>query len=221
MKTGALAALLLAAVGRGLAAQAGVAARLDARVAPEVVIAVRALADTAAGRGLPVEPLIQKALEGGAKRVPADRIIAAVRALAGQLDAAAAALREAGLPTPDADAVEAGTFALKAGLGASQVRDLARASRAPYTPAATLRVAATLAALGVPAEQTVDLVRRAIDQRVAPSDLFELPGRVEAEVGRGVPPAQAAFGLSQAAAAHAAHGPPWDVPPGKGKSRKP
>ena len=76
MKTGALAALLLAAVGRGLAAQAGVAARLDARVAPEVVIAVRALADTAAGRGLPVEPLIQKALEGGAKRVPADRIIA-------------------------------------------------------------------------------------------------------------------------------------------------
>ena len=221
MKTGALTALLLAVLGRALAAQAGVAARLDARVAPEVVIAVQALADTAAARGLPVEPLIQKALEGGAKGVPADRVIAAVRTLVGQLDAAAGALREAGLPTTDSDAVEAGTFALKAGLRANQVRDLARASRAPYTPAATLRVAATLAALGVPPKETVDLVQRTIAQGVAPSELLDLPEQVQAEVGRGVPPAQAAFGLSQAAAAHAAHGPPWDVPPGKGKSRKP
>lgn len=219
MKTAALSVLLLAAVAPGLAAQVDVAARLDARVPRDVVVAVGALADTAVARGLPVEPLIQKALEGGAKGVPADRVIAAVGALLGQLNAAAGALRTAGTPA-DQDAVEAGAFALKAGLDVQQVSDLARASRPPYTPAVTLRVAATLAALGVPAQATVGLVERSIDQGVSPADLFDLPESVQAEVGRGVPPAQAAAGLTRAAAAHATHGPP-DVPPGRGRSRKP
>src|SRR2546427_5500920 len=73
------------------------------------------MVDAAAARGLPVELLVQKALEGGAKGVPADRVIAAVRALAGELDASAGALHSAGLAAPDGDAIEAGAFALPAG----------------------------------------------------------------------------------------------------------
>src|SRR3989475_11080899 len=73
------------------------------------------MVDAAAARGLPVELLVQKALEGGAKGVPADRVIAAVRALAGELDASAGALHSAGLAAPDGDAIEAGAVALPAG----------------------------------------------------------------------------------------------------------
>ena len=199
----------------GLAAQGSVAARLSGRVSPEVVAAVRGMVDSAAARGLPVELLVQKALEGGAKGVPADRVIAAVRALAGELDASAGALHSAGLAAPDGDAIEAGAFALTAGLKEGQVRELARASRAPFGAAATLRVAALLAALGVPAQETVALVRRAVEKGQAPTDLLDLPGRVQSEMARGETPAQAAAGLARAPA-----GPPT-VPPGRERSRKP
>ena len=199
----------------GLAAQGSVAARLSGRVSPEVVAAVRGMVDSAAARGLPVELLVQKALEGGAKGVPADRVIAAVRALAGELDASAGALRSAGLAAPDGDAIEAGAFALTAGLTVQQVRDLASVSHAPFGAASTLRVAALLAALGVPAKETVALVRRTVESGRAPTDLLDLPGRVQSEIARGETPAQAAAGLARAPA-----GPPT-VPPGRERSRKP
>ena len=203
----------------GLAAQGNVAARLAGRVPAEVVAAARGIVDSAAARGLPVELLMQKALEGGAKGVPADRVIAAVRTLAGELDASAGALRAAGLAAPDGDAIEAGVFALTAGLQEGQVRELARARRAPFGAAATLRVAAMLAALGVPAKQTVALVRRTVESGRAPTDLLDLPGRVQSEIARGETPAQAAAGLAHAPAAPPA-GPPT-VPPGRERSRKP
>ncbi len=56
-----------------------VGARLDGRVPLEVQRAVQDIAADAAAHGLPTEPLVQKAIEGGAKRVPAERLIAAVR----------------------------------------------------------------------------------------------------------------------------------------------
>jgi len=218
VKTAYLAVGLLLG-GAGVSAQVDVPARLAGRVPPEVVAVVRGAVDSAAARGLPVEPLVQKALEGGAKGVPAERVIAAVRALAGELDASAGALRSAGLAAPDGDAIEAGAFALTAGLQEGQVRELAHASRTPVGPAATLRVAATLAALGVPAKETVKLVRRTIEAGRAAIDLLDLPDRVESEIARGATPAQAAAGLARAAA-HLPVGPP-DVPPGRERSRKP
>src|SRR5256885_7701170 len=69
---------LTALVALPLAAQApDVAARLTGRVPPEVVSARAGIAASAAGRGLPVEPLVPKAIEGGAQGKPADRAIAA------------------------------------------------------------------------------------------------------------------------------------------------
>src|SRR2546427_4151166 len=95
------------------------------------------MVDAAAARGLPVELLVQKALEGGAKGVPADRVIAAVRALAGELDASAGALHSAGLAAPDGDAIEAGAVALTAGAQEGEGRGAARAPRAPLRGPAT------------------------------------------------------------------------------------
>lgn len=181
----------------GLAAQ-DVAARLDGRVPPNVVRAVQEIALGAATRGLPVEPLIQKALEGGAKGVEADRVIAAVRVLAARLDEARSALHAAGVSAPSPEALESGADALNAGLNAQQIRDLGRVSRPPYDTALMLRVAATLTALGVPAPQGVRLMEHMIKARRAPNDLLDLPNDVQVIMARGATAAQAAEGLDAA-----------------------
>lgn len=199
MRAAALAAAL-AILPLALSAQ-DVRERLGARVSPEVLAAVDSAAADAAARGLPVEPLIEKALEGAAKGVPADRVIAAVRALVTRLAGAAGALRRGGVTAPDPAAIEAGAFAITAGLTETQVRDLARASTGHYTPVATLRVAATLAALGVPPAQAVELLVANIQAGRSTTDLAALPGSVQGQVARGATPAQAAAGLARAAAA--------------------
>ena len=195
-----------------LGAQQDVAARLAGRVPPEVATLVQQLAVDAAARGLPVDPLVQKAIEGAAKGVPPDRVATAVRAVAAQLDAAAAALRQGGLTSPDTGAIATGAFALNAGLGGKEIAELARAGGAAYSAAVTLRVAGTLAALGVPAAETVALVSAAIRAGQAPAELLALPGRLRAEMARGVAPAHAAAGLARAAAAR-------DNAPGQNKPK--
>lgn len=209
-----------AALSRGLAAQ-DVAARLEGRVAPDVQRAVLGVAADAAAKGLPVEPLVQKAIEGGAKGVPPDRIIAAVRAVAARLAEAARALRGADLRAPSGDVVEGGADALNAGLSAAQVTDLARASRPPYDPALTLRVAATLAALGVPPKQVLDLVSGVMSAGRGPTELLALPDQVEAGIARGATPAQAAAGLARAAGGSPPGRPAGGVPPGQTNPHRP
>ncbi len=193
-------ALLLVGMPWPLRAQTDVASRLAGRVPPPVAAAVQELVATASVRGLPVDPLVQKAIEGAAKGVAPERVIAAVRALAGRLDVAASALRAADIPAPTADAVEAGAFALNAGLGEQHVTALALVSPPPQL-APTLRVAGTLAAMGVPAGQTVELVTQVLRTGRSPADVLDLPAQVQAGVAQGVTPAQAAAGLARAAAA--------------------
>jgi rhodanese-related sulfurtransferase len=212
---------LLAGSALDLAAQVDLKARLEPRVPPTVVQAVEEIGASVAARGLPLEPLIQKAIEGSAKGVPEDRVIAAVRALATRLDAAAGALRSAGIERPVADVVEGGAYALGAGLSANQVSDLARSSPPPYGPALTLRVAATLAALGVPPATALDLVLEMMRAGRAPNEIIGLPAQVQAGTSRGATPAQAAQGLAPGAA-HAPPGRPPDwVPPGQEKPPNP
>ena len=204
----------------GLGAQ-DVQVRLDRRVSPEVQRAVRGIAADAAAHGLPVDPLVQKAIEGGAKGVPGDRIISAVRALAGRLAEAKEAVSEAGVAAPSGDVVEGGADALNAGLNKSQVGELVRVSQPPQDPGLTLRVAATLAALGVPATQAIQLVQGMISAGRSPSDLLGLPGQVQAGVARGATPAQAAAGLARAAGGPPpGRAPDW-VPPGQRKPHNP
>jgi hypothetical protein len=212
--------VLAAALADGLAAQ-DVQARLDERVSPEVQRAVRRIAGDAAARGLPVDPLVQKAIEGAAKGVPGERVIAAVRALAGRLGEAREAVHEGGVAAPSGDLVEGGADALNAGLSGRQVGDLVRASRPPYDPALTLRVAATLAALGVPATQALQLVEGMITAGRSPSDLLDLPSEVQAGVAQGATPAQAAAGLGRAGGGSPPGRTPGWVPPGQTNPHRP
>jgi hypothetical protein len=189
--------LLLALAGANQArGQTPAPVSLDGRVAPPVATQVQALADSLARTGIPGEPLLRKALEGSAKGVPADRIVAAVRTVAGQLELSAASLRSAGAVS-DSQTVEAGAYAINAGLKGEQVAAIARASRPPYQPAASLQSAGTLVAMGVPASQAVALIQEWIKAGRSPRDVGSLPSQVQAAMGPGLSAAQAAQEMSK------------------------
>jgi len=188
-------------------------------VPPGVARAVTAIADTASREGLPVELLLRKALEGGAKGIPDDRIIGAVRVVSGQLAAAAKALKG---PAPvDPDAIEAGAFAINAGLTPDQVHTVAQAARASHSQAGALRTAGTLVAIGVPPGRAVALVEGRIRAGGSAADVLQLPQQVEAALAHGATPAQAAEGLGRGEGRGPAPDRP-DLPPqAHGKPRRP
>jgi len=185
-----------------LAAQHPADSRLAGRVPPSLAAAVTALLDSAAALGLPGTALVDKTLEGVAKGAPAERILVAVRTVFGQLDQAATVLAETG--NASADAIEAGAFAMAAGLSASDIASIARTADRTHPAATALQVAGTLRALGVPRAETVALVVATIRSGRPVGDLARLPGQVQAAMAGGVPPATAAAGLERAAAAHLA-----------------
>lgn len=219
MKRPAVFVALVLLGGPGLAAQEDAAARLTGRVPPAVAAAVTALVDSARALGLPGAPLVDKALEGTAKGVPADRVLIAVRTVLDQLNTSATVLRGAGSLPPDDEAVEAGAFALAAGLTSTDVGVIARAADATHPTAVALQVASALAALGVPRAETVSLVQASIRSGRPVGDLVSLPGQVQAAMARGALPAAAAAGLERAAA-HQAPRPHADGR-GKGNPHKP
>jgi len=198
----------------GMQQQDSIAARLAGRVTPDVATLVQQLSVAASARGLPVDPLIQKAIEGSAKGVPAERVATAVRWVAMQLDTAAAALREGGVVT-DTLVIAAGEFAISAGLSNHDITALARTGASVAALTVGLRVAGTLAAMGVPSAENIGLISTKLRSGRPPGDLLLVPADVQSEIARGVTPAQAAAGLERAAAAQARHGPPpgRDNPP--------
>jgi hypothetical protein len=147
-------ALLLAIPGAAAAQDARLTERLDATTAASV----QRVVDSARSAGLPTEPLVQKALEGGTLGASGERIVAAVEALHGQLGRARDAL---GGKASDAE-LTAAAGALRAGLPPAALRRLQslRSGRPLVVPIAVLT---DLVAEGVPAEQAtrsvLDLAR--------------------------------------------------------------
>src|SRR6186997_3085938 len=121
-----------------------IAGRLGGRVSPEIAELATELGTAAAARGLPVDPIIQKAIEGSAKGVSADRVAAAMRLVVSQLDASRGALLT-GNPALGIDtvAIAAGAFALTAGLKDDDVTALSRSSAPRADVIVGLRVAGT------------------------------------------------------------------------------
>jgi hypothetical protein len=121
----ALGLLLLAVL--PLSAQS-VRARLEGRVPASSIVAIDSLVRVAAAENLPTEPLIQKAIEGGAKHVSGDRIVRAVELNLDQYRQAQALLVRAGDAPPVTPAeVAAVVSARKRGLGAPVVERIVAA----------------------------------------------------------------------------------------------
>jgi len=117
------------------------AARFDTLTAS----ALRVLFDDAAAKGLPTGPLINRALEGAARRVGGPRILSVVRAHAAALAEAKAALGEGSTVAE----LDAGATALRAGI---DVRSLTvvRGTRQNGTAVTALVVLTDVVKRGVP-----------------------------------------------------------------------
>jgi len=125
------------------------AARFDSVTA----FALRSILDSAAERGLPTAPLINRALEGSARKVGGVRILKAVREFATALELAREAL---GAESTVAE-LEVGADALRAGVDARMLTAI-RAARPSSSAVTALVVLTDIVSRGVPAVTARDAV---------------------------------------------------------------
>jgi hypothetical protein len=172
--------------------------RLDETTRPAVI----AIVDSARAAGLPVNPLVERALEGATKGAPPEVIVVAVRRLAGDLGRARDALGRG------ATAIElnAGAAALRAGAGPDVLARLRRA-RGRQSVTMALAVFTDLVARGVPVDTAATAVL-ALAATVRDEDLVEFRRAVERDIAIGAPPAAAASIRLNAAAREARPGRP-------------
>lgn len=118
-------------------------------------ITLRGLFEDAVEMGLPVRPLINRALEGSARRMTGDRIVRVVRDLAAALTDARTALG----PGATTDELEAAADALRAGYDIAAIKAV-RATRPTGSALTALVVLTDLARRGVPNTTARDAVTR-------------------------------------------------------------
>jgi len=159
--------------------------RLEHRLDSTTLAAVGALMDSARSAGLPVEPLVQRALEGTAKHAEPDRIIAAVRRLAGELGVARASLGRESSPAE----LDAGASALRAGVRSEDLTLL----RQRRTQSLTVALAALtdLVTGGVPPDSAAAAVL-ALAARARDDQISDFRRAVERDIALGATPAAAA-----------------------------
>lgn len=204
--------LLLAAVTLPAAAAAQ-DQRLARRLDPAVHAQVVALLDSARAADLPLEPLVDRALEGASKGAPGPLIVNAVRKLAADLAAAREALR-GGAPAE----LEAGASALRAGVTRSALSSL-RQTRPRQTLTVPLAVLADLVARGVPADSATAFVLAI----AAASDeqLVAFQRNVERDIALGAPPLAAAAVRVNSTGLADQNQPPGENPASPPAPRKP
>jgi hypothetical protein len=159
--------------------------RLERRLDAATLLAVNSVIDSARLQGLPIEPLVQRALEGAAKHAAPAQITAAVRRLAQELTTARGALgSESSLAELDAAA-----SALRAGVRPEDLTRLRHRRTQSLTVA--LATLADLVTSGVPpdsaAAAVIALAGSARDDQIA-----EFRRAVERDIALGAPPAVAA-----------------------------
>lgn len=158
--------------------------RLARRLDATAQAGVATILDSARAAGLPLEPLVDRALEGASKGASGQRIVAAVRKLALDLEAARQALRGG-----DTAELEAGASALRAGVTADALTRL-RESRPRQPLTVPLAVLADLVARGVPADTAATYVLTIA--AASDAQLVAFQRNVERDIALGAPPLTAA-----------------------------
>jgi hypothetical protein len=161
--------------------------RLESRLDSRTRTAVVAIIDSARMASIPVEPLIDKALEGAAKRAPTQAIVSAVRVYFGQLAAAREAL---GASSSDPELI-GGAQAIRAGVSAQQLGKLRRA-RSGVQIATALTVVSDMVTRLVPIDTAVGVVSSLVGAEASDDQLLAVRTEIEADIAGGMPPAVAA-----------------------------
>lgn len=159
-------------------------ARLVGRVPNAALPALDSIVGEADAEGIPTEPLIQKALEGGAKGVPSAGIVSAVGASASQLRSALALLRLAGESRPAPAEVTAVAVALARGVPPELVSSLSAALPGEPTGPA-LHAVADLVGHGFAEDAAVDLIVDAAQAGLRGLRLLDVAAAVVLELQRG------------------------------------
>lgn len=176
---------LVALVPGTVCAQGPGATKLAGRIPPEAVPAIDSLIAAAVAESLPTEPLVQKALEGSAKGIPADRLVNGVRRGLVQLREARVLVGRAlpGQPQPEGH-VAAVAAALARGLPpAIAERMLTMATDEPPAPA--LHAAADLVAHRFNPDSAADLLVAAHAMGLHGERLLDVAVAADQELQRG------------------------------------
>jgi hypothetical protein len=180
MKRASCALVMLAALPLSSLAQD---TRLDSRLDTATRAMVARTLDTARARGLPVEPLVDKALEGVTKRAAASRIAAAVSALLRRLETS----REALAPDPAPRDIVAGADALAYG-ATRQALVTMRTIRPNGSLAIPLAVLTQLVASGVSVNRATRVVADLLKRGARDEQLIALQDDVRSYVAAGASP---------------------------------
>lgn len=141
---------------------------------------------------LPVGPLLDKALEGAAKGVPAERVAGAVAAYAERLGQAQELVGAGRSP----DAVVAAADAVRRGVPPATVRSLAGAHEGEL--AIPLVVLGDLMAAGVPVDHAYEVVEGALARNSQNDQILAIPSVLRRMMEEGQLPAQAAAAITSA-----------------------
>jgi hypothetical protein len=186
VKHGAALLVMLAALVPGTAcAQGPGVTKLAGRIPQEAVPAIDSLIAAAVAESLPTEPLVQKALEGSAKGIPAEGLVNGVRRALLQLREARVLVGRAlpGKPQPEGH-VAAVAAALARGLPPSIAgRMLTMAPDEPPAPA--LHAAADLVAHRFNPDSAADLLVAAHSMGLRGERLLDVASAADQELQRG------------------------------------
>jgi hypothetical protein len=188
-RTTSLTVLLLAFFAGPVWAQETARERARATLSPTVFGEVEALAIQADREGIPSEPLFNKALEGAAKGVRAERLLPALNAYATRLRTAHRAFG----PTASASLVVAGADALQRGVESEALGRLGRGEGGGPGPSPmAVLVLADLVEAGVPAERALGVLQEALRMRTREQQMLGIPGQVRQLMRQGQSPQEAA-----------------------------
>ena len=157
--------------------------RLAAKLDGQTHVAVMRSLDTARERGLPLDPLVNKALEGATKRAPGPRIEAAVDTLLRRLEVS----RDALAPSPSARDIAAGADALAYGVTRDALASM-RTIRPRGSLAVPLAVLTQLVASGVPVARATIVVAELIRRGARDEQLIALSDDVRWYIASGASP---------------------------------
>ncbi len=168
--------------------------RIRAGLPDQQARAVEALLERAREQNLPVQPLVDKALEGIAKRAPAPLVVQALERLSNRLGQARAILLDGEPPAgPDVAAV---ADALGRGVPENAVRSL-RARRGPGEPIGlAVHTLGDLLDRDVPVDRALDVLEAWRERGARADALRQLPAAVEGLIRRGVMPGEAAAAVA-------------------------
>jgi hypothetical protein len=154
--------------------------RLERALDRATLASLDAVIAQARDRGVPTEPLVDRALQGVMMETPSRTIVAAVGSLARRLDEARRWLA----PSPTDAELQAGATALENSVPGATLREIRRAHTGSVV--VPLGVLTQLVAQKVPVDRASAMVVRLLRQGATPPQLVAIAHEVEGDVAVGI-----------------------------------